>query len=190
MSTTYPDWSPTSARNTNQRPSTGMGAFLTSRLGSQPRSLRERLPSIAVSAAAHGLLAYVILSAGLSVMEPKEEVQTISVSIATQQLARPEPSPMPRVEQLPDMKAMAPDIAPPILEIAAPPAQMTIQPAPTVSAPSAQAKPVDATPVSPPRFDAAYLNNPVPVYPNMSRRLRETGVVQLRVLVNASGQPL
>jgi len=45
-------------------------------------------------------------------------------------------------------------------------------------------------PISPPRFDAGYLNNPAPAYPNMSRRLREVGVVQLRVRVSASGEPL
>ena len=44
--------------------------------------------------------------------------------------------------------------------------------------------------VTAPRFDADYLNNPAPVYPNMSRRLREVGVVQLRVRVNAAGEPL
>ena len=44
--------------------------------------------------------------------------------------------------------------------------------------------------VTAPRCDADYLNNPAPVYPNMSRRLREVGVVQLRVRVNAAGEPL
>ena len=39
------------------------------------------------------------------------------------------------------------------------------------------------------RFDAAYLNNPSPAYPMLSRRLREEGEVMLRVLVAADGQP-
>ena len=39
------------------------------------------------------------------------------------------------------------------------------------------------------RFDAAYLNNPAPAYPMLSRRLREEGEVMLRVLVAADGQP-
>jgi protein TonB len=41
--------------------------------------------------------------------------------------------------------------------------------------------------VTPPRFDAAYLDNPSPPYPTMSRRMGEQGKVLLRVLVNADG---
>lgn len=37
------------------------------------------------------------------------------------------------------------------------------------------------------RFDAAYLNNPQPVYPAFSRRLREEGKVLLKVQVSAAG---
>jgi protein TonB len=39
----------------------------------------------------------------------------------------------------------------------------------------------------PPRFDAAYLDNPAPAYPPMARRLGERGKVVLRVLVGAAG---
>jgi protein TonB len=42
---------------------------------------------------------------------------------------------------------------------------------------------------SQPRFDADYLNNPKPHYPPLSRRLREEGVVMLRVYVLPSGLP-
>lgn len=38
-----------------------------------------------------------------------------------------------------------------------------------------------------PRFDAAYLNNPEPDYPSLSKRLGEEGRVLLRVLVTAEG---
>lgn len=40
-----------------------------------------------------------------------------------------------------------------------------------------------------PVFDADYLNNPSPAYPPLSRRMREQGVVYLRVLVSAEGVP-
>lgn len=43
--------------------------------------------------------------------------------------------------------------------------------------------------VSEPRFDAAYLDNPAPTYPAMSRRIGEEGRVMLRVLVEANGRP-
>lgn len=42
--------------------------------------------------------------------------------------------------------------------------------------------------IEPPRFGAAYLNNPAPEYPATSRRLSEQGIVLLRVLVSLSGQ--
>jgi len=41
----------------------------------------------------------------------------------------------------------------------------------------------------PPRFDAAYLRNPQPEYPMVSRRLSEEGQVVLRVLVGPEGTP-
>jgi protein TonB len=40
-----------------------------------------------------------------------------------------------------------------------------------------------------PRYDAAYLNNPPVNYPPVSKRLREQGVVKLRVYVLPSGLP-
>ena len=40
-----------------------------------------------------------------------------------------------------------------------------------------------------PSADAAYLQNPPPVYPRMSKRLGEQGTVLLRVFINAQGQP-
>lgn len=39
------------------------------------------------------------------------------------------------------------------------------------------------------RFDAAYLNNPPPVYPPVARRRGEAGTVRLRVAVSAEGLP-
>ena len=51
-----------------------------------------------------------------------------------------------------------------------------------------KAPPVVATPVVAPRFDAAYLNNPAPTYPAVSRRLREEGVALLRVRVTSEGK--
>lgn len=40
-----------------------------------------------------------------------------------------------------------------------------------------------------PSADAAYLHNPPPVYPRMSRRLGEQGTVVLHVLISAQGLP-
>lgn len=41
--------------------------------------------------------------------------------------------------------------------------------------------------VEPPRFGAAYLNNPAPAYPSISRRTGEQGRVLLKVLVSEKG---
>jgi protein TonB len=48
-----------------------------------------------------------------------------------------------------------------------------------------------ATPeqILPPRFDAAYLDNPKPQYPRLARRLGEHGTVLLNVYVDANGLP-
>lgn len=40
------------------------------------------------------------------------------------------------------------------------------------------------------KFDAAYLNNPKPVYPPAARRRGETGTVLLRVQISESGEAL
>ncbi len=80
------------------------------------------------------------------------------------------------------------------------PASPRTDPAPAVMAPAAVEPPSSrpsAPPTAPapapktvaPRFDAAYLSNPAPVYPPLSRRLGEEGKVVLRVHVEPDGQP-
>jgi protein TonB len=56
-------------------------------------------------------------------------------------------------------------------------------------APAPVVVPVEAAPapVLPPRFNAAYLNNPPPAYPASARRMGEEGKVLLRVYVTAEG---
>ncbi|HEY8119352.1 MAG TPA: energy transducer TonB [Methylophilaceae bacterium] len=49
-------------------------------------------------------------------------------------------------------------------------------------------EPMPEPKIEPPRFGVAYLNNPEPVYPPISRRLGEQGRVMLKVLVNSKGQ--
>lgn len=48
-------------------------------------------------------------------------------------------------------------------------------------------KPVVEEKIEPPRFGVAYLNNPAPRYPKLSRRKGEEGRVLLRVLVSEAG---
>jgi protein TonB len=69
-------------------------------------------------------------------------------------------------------------------------------PAPPIQAPVAVAAPpaAPAAPPAPPRVempssDAAYLNNPLPNYPAVSRRLGEQGKVVVRVFIGVDGLP-
>lgn len=81
------------------------------------------------------------------------------------------PPERPVVQQAPAQPATATDSAPP----AASPA------------PQAEAKEA-AQAVTPPRSDAAHLNNPPPPYPPLSRRLHEEGRVVLDVYILADGR--
>lgn len=60
------------------------------------------------------------------------------------------------------------------------------QPEQTVEVP-AKIEAVAEPAIEPPRFGAAYLNNPPPAYPSVSRRSGEQGRVLLRVLVSENG---
>jgi len=57
------------------------------------------------------------------------------------------------------------------------------------AAPPVAAATAAPAPVTPPSFNAAYLKNEPPRYPNASRRMSEQGRVLLRVLVSAAGAP-
>lgn len=103
----------------------------------------------------------------------------------------PAPTPQPIVSNdpppptapivVPAPPAPLPPITAPVA-VAAPPAP----PAPPPPAPPALAPPRIELPTT----DAAYLRNPRPIYPNVSKRLREEGAVLLRVFVSAEGLPV
>jgi protein TonB len=105
---------------------------------------------------------------------------------AQPQTANPSPTPatpQKKVATRPVM-AVAPDQSvAPTTYTAPPPAA-----APTQSAAITTGSTTN-TSVSAPRFDAAYLDNPRPNYPPLSRRLGEEGKVLLKVKVSADGHP-
>ncbi len=93
---------------------------------------------------------------------------------------RPAPAPHPIIAL-----ASAPVAAPATFTV--PPAN--VAPAPAQAAPATQAAPAaTAATASAARFDAAYLQNPHPAYPALSRRLGEEGKVLLKVRVTAEGR--
>ena len=58
----------------------------------------------------------------------------------------------------------------------------------TTAPPSAASAPTAPSKIDLPSSDAAYLNNPKPPYPALSRRLGEQGKVVIRVLIGADGK--
>ena len=97
---------------------------------------------------------------------------------------RPAPAAMPA--PLPVANAPVTFHAPIVAPEAAPPAP----PAPAL----APAPPAPSAPPAPPRVElpsskAAYLNNPAPGYPAISKRMGEEGKVVLKVLIGADGLP-
>ncbi len=65
--------------------------------------------------------------------------------------------------------------------------QHEAQPATAPKAPALSKAPAASKVVTPPQFSAAYLNNPAPDYPRLSKKLHEQGTVRLRVEVSANG---
>jgi protein TonB len=150
--------------------------------------------------------------------KPKEAVAPMMVSLLAEPAPEPAPKaePAPKIEIKPQPVAKKPVIKPerkpefkPKVEpVPQPQAESTpptqVQEAPPVSVdsyePSAESKPVAAVPqavepqpapepvVEPPRFGVAYLKNPPPEYPPISRRMGEEGRVVLRVLVSSNGK--
>lgn len=105
-------------------------------------------------------------------------------------VSKPKPVVMPR-PKLPEPPPVvtAPVEAPTPLVAPAPAAEPEPPPAPAepvvAAAPPA---PPPVVPVTPPAFNADYLDNPPPAYPALSRRLGEQGRVILRVLVSTAGR--
>jgi protein TonB len=118
---------------------------------------------------------------------PVLEVSFVASPPHPRAVRAPEPLPPPTLRK-PDF---APLPLPPIeVALASPVAPAAIDPvAPTREAIAAQAsaRVVETGPPQSPRFDLAYLRNPTPPYPPLSRRLKEEGRVVLRVRVDVDG---
>lgn len=111
---------------------------------------------------------------------------------------KPKPAPKPVQKAPPLPKAIADPTPAPNAPVGTQDSEATevvdhTPPAPPapVAPPSAPAPaaPPSGGAVELPSSNAAYLNNPRPSYPSISRRMGEQGKVLLRVLVNANGLP-
>lgn len=95
----------------------------------------------------------------------------------------PPPQPMAIPDRTPAPAAPTGVIAPPV---PLPPITEPVAPAPAPAPPPAPPAPPQ---IQLPSSDAAYLQNPSPVYPAISRRLGEQGKVLVRVLIGVNGTP-
>jgi protein TonB len=167
-------------------------------------SVRRPIGGVALACGLHAIV-LALLAHGISSQAPVTPPQpTIAVSLLpmrpTQPEQRPEPpKPQPKLEKAakptPQKTEQPVQKQEPKLLTSAPTpsntAESSASAAPaTPAAPAAQAAPAREAPpaVVPPKFDAAYLSNPAPAYPGMSKRLGEQGKVLLRVKVGADGQ--
>jgi len=160
----------------------------------RPTARREapRWLSFAIIAALHVAALAALLQVD-SVRQQIAESAPIFVSLITPPAPKPaevKPPPASKPIERPRMIATprpspSPMQAPPMDEpVVAQPPQPS--PAPTASVAVPAPAPVVSTP---PRFTGAGLDNPQAEYPLMSRRLKESGRVVLRVLVDPAGRP-
>jgi protein TonB len=125
-----------------------------------------------------------VMATLISPLRDKPEVPPKPLPPKPQVRPNPRPAPQPPIitaqPQAPSTYTAPP---PPPTPLATPPVEVApVEPV----APALEAAPA---PVIPPRFNAAYLNNPAPAYPLESRQMGEEGRVVLRVLVNEHGLP-
>jgi protein TonB len=96
---------------------------------------------------------------------------------------KPQPAPQPPIiTAQPEAPSTYTAPPPPPMPVATPVEAAPVEPVAVAPEPT-------PAPVIPPRFNAAYLNNPAPAYPLESRQMGEEGRVVLRVFVNERGLP-
>lgn len=103
--------------------------------------------------------------------------------VVKKQTPKPQPKPEPKPEPVVEPTPQPAPVEEPVVQQPVPVAAPEVVEAESVPPP--EPEPV----IEPPRFGVAYLNNPPPAYPALSRRIGEEGRVVLRVLVGVNGKP-
>ncbi len=151
------------------------------------------LHAVAIAALlSHPPLRAAVAAAPIMVNLIAPEPVTVTQAPPKPRAVRPKPEPAPQRKPVTPLPVIATaSTAPaPIVAAAPPPRELPparSSPARTDTAATTPATTAAIAPVVSPRFDAAYLRNPPPVYPPLARRLGEQGRVLLRVLVTAEG---
>ncbi|MYN00563.1 TonB family protein [Pseudoduganella sp. DS3] len=155
----------------------------------------DKLTKIAVVVALHAILGYAIANGTMHRL-----VDRMPEIVEVKFVAAPPPPPASQPKTV-EVAPKAPSITPPPLPmlpivientITPPPSQARVVEAapstPVAAAPVSSAPAAPAAPAGPRVISAVeYIRAPQPVYPSVSRRMGETGVVTLRVLVNEKG---
>lgn len=165
-----------------------------------PTASRDGLPTAARRGAVAGVIAAHLVGAWAllqieSVRNAVGEVAPLMVEMIAPPAPPTPPAPPRPPEPRPVVKTPPPPA--PLVSAAPSPAPATfVAPPPPVEPPTiVVAEPPPAPPAQPaqPRTIAitavSYLTPPVLVYPSMSKRMRESGQVHVRVLVDATGRP-
>lgn len=158
-----------------------------------PGVVPGRALALAGVVAAHaGLMAFILggRPAPAAAMSPPAVVGVLVPAPPPQPQPQPQPqhrpAPVP-VRELPPSER-APLLPPqPVAPATSAEPAADAPPSPVATASPASADSSASAPVTLPRSDAAHLNNPKPVYPAVSRRLREEGTVVLEVFILADG---
>ncbi|MES2900275.1 MAG: energy transducer TonB [Pseudomonadota bacterium] len=159
--------------------------------------LRTSLGPLAMVLLAHAILFYFIYAGLLTRLVDVAMPQPVMVSFVA-----PEPPKTPPPPKTEPMVKLAPPVLPsvpvPVVQVALQPNVISVTHAPP---PPEKAAPVLAAPVAPPApapvasgpktitSGVTFIQEPQPVYPQMSKRMGEQGKVVLRILVNEKGAP-
>lgn len=147
--------------------------------------LRRRGLALVVVGLLHALAILTLATAGQRIAMEKTTGAPLVVRFFAEEGDVPPPRPPPPIKIERTVPTM---IASEVPKLAASQWQIAAAPAPTPP-PTPVAQPTDTAPITEARFDADYLKNPSPDYPALSRRMREQGIVVLRVRVREDGQP-
>lgn len=148
---------------------------------------RQSIASAAVVVALHTTALYALTHS------EADQPPTLSVPLTISLIAGDAPKPTPVPKNVTKPKTAPPKPKTPTITQTAPvpPERQEVVPEPEqpTLASAAPSEPPPPAAVTAPRFDAAYLNNPPPAYPRLSRKLGEEGRVLLRVFVTPDGAP-
>lgn len=156
--------------------------------------VRDRSFVVALVALVHVLLLWSYISMP-SQSKPTHREMSISMALPSPpQIAAVEPKPVvkPVVKPKPIQPQPEPQVAAPEVPVETPAQSQPVESVLAEPAESTPAQPENASPGLPdsePDYHAAYLNNPVPVYPMVARRMGWQGKVVLNVEVLETGLP-